>query len=457
MSEAEFQAVERHAWQGEGGVRKLFIPKERNINRETREIDFIVSTAAKDRDGDVVEPGGWVLDQYRENPVVLFAHDSGKPPIARASNITIEDGALRATAKFADAETYAFADTVFRLYEGGFLNAVSAGFMPMEMEPLPMIEGERNGFRFTRQTLWEFSAVPIPSNPEALVEAKGAGIDVDPCIEHIEEALDTGRFSEAEELLAKTYVQLKGKMHPVAQDRLAQKNLEKLREKASANEVIEHPITVTKGDLVSNRYDLSEVIADLSFKNRITLSGYNAPASEDKEPNREVIKDRGDTITSGPGGEDNHTHDVVVGDDQTAEAGDPLHAHGVVTNDDGTITVMDEQGHGHDAPEAPVVNAEEELEASEEQLDQERAEAEEALALARSTFCIAERTLDLARGELEAAQKRLDKVVTPEPEPTPQPQAPDPELYREAISLAVKDTVPSVVSEALRLARGQNS
>jgi len=75
--------------------------------------------------------------------------------------------------EFADAATYPFADTIFNLYKGKFLRAVSVGFMPLEMpNRITDLEGNATGgYEFTSQELLELSAVPIPANPEALAPA----------------------------------------------------------------------------------------------------------------------------------------------------------------------------------------------------------------------------------------------------------------------------------------------
>jgi HK97 family phage prohead protease len=136
-----------------------------------RTIRFCLSTAGVDRDNDTIDPRGWQLDNYRRNPVVLWAHDYRALPVARAVRIGVEGDRLVAAAEFAE---HPFADSVFKLYQGGFLRATSVGFRPIEATPNPA----RGGIDFTKQELLEFSCVPIPANPDALAVAAAKGVDV---------------------------------------------------------------------------------------------------------------------------------------------------------------------------------------------------------------------------------------------------------------------------------------
>jgi hypothetical protein len=79
--------------------------------------------------------------------------------------------------EFADKETYPFADSIFRLYVGGYLRAVSVGFLPLEMQPYcdPEDPACDPGTEFLSQELLELSAVPVPANPEALARCVQKG------------------------------------------------------------------------------------------------------------------------------------------------------------------------------------------------------------------------------------------------------------------------------------------
>ena len=153
-----------------------------------RSLDFVLSDKSVDRDNDTINQDGWSLDRYRKNPVVLWAHDSSQPPVAKSLHTWVSDGKLRSINQFATRDEYPFADTVHRLYKGGFLRAVSVGFMPIEYK----FNAERGDMAidFVKQELMEHSCVPVPSNANALQGAKSSGIDLGPIVEWAEQFLD---------------------------------------------------------------------------------------------------------------------------------------------------------------------------------------------------------------------------------------------------------------------------
>jgi hypothetical protein len=57
---------------------------------EEQAITFVLSTDDVDRHGDVISADGWVLDSYRENPVLLWAHDYRQSAIGRAVPAGVE-------------------------------------------------------------------------------------------------------------------------------------------------------------------------------------------------------------------------------------------------------------------------------------------------------------------------------------------------------------------------------
>ncbi len=139
-----------------------------------RVLEFTGSTEEVDRDGETISAEGWDLKNYKKNPVFLWGHNYYNPPIGKALKVKAEDGKLNFKIEFADADTYAFADTIYRLYKGGFLNATSVGFIPKEW-----IDGDGDKAprrAYIKQELLELSAVPIPANPNALQNAQEQGL-----------------------------------------------------------------------------------------------------------------------------------------------------------------------------------------------------------------------------------------------------------------------------------------
>ncbi|MFJ7738891.1 HK97 family phage prohead protease [Lysinibacillus sp. NPDC097287] len=134
---------------------------------EERTLRFIGSTEAQDRDGDTISVDGWELENYKKNPVFLWAHDYSIPPIGKAIDVRVRNKQLIFDIEFARTD---HANDIYELYRGGFLSATSVGFVGKEGKPTA------TGVHYTRQELLELSAVPVPSNPTALQQAKEKGL-----------------------------------------------------------------------------------------------------------------------------------------------------------------------------------------------------------------------------------------------------------------------------------------
>src|SRR3990172_7043511 len=157
-------------------VRKSLATEKEFLDDPSRTIRFIISSSSEDRDKDVVAVAGWNLDNYRKNPVGQWANDYKSLPVAKCLSVSPRGDKLVAEAQFPSADLYPFADTVYRMLKGGYLSATSVGFRPIDFKP----NEKRGGVDFHAQELLEFSVVPIPSNCEALIEARAAGIDLAP-------------------------------------------------------------------------------------------------------------------------------------------------------------------------------------------------------------------------------------------------------------------------------------
>ncbi len=144
-----------------------------------RVASFVFSDHSVDSYGDTIDPAGWDLAAYLANPVCLYGHDPSKPEnvIGRAQNVRVVGRRLLGDIIFADAAINPTAELVYQLLLGGYLNAVSVGFEPVEWK-LASDPGRPGGVDFARQKLREVSVVAIPANSNALMQAKAAGLDV---------------------------------------------------------------------------------------------------------------------------------------------------------------------------------------------------------------------------------------------------------------------------------------
>jgi HK97 family phage major capsid protein/HK97 family phage prohead protease len=130
-------------------------------------LTFVLSDATKDRMGDVIEPKGWQLDNFRSNPMALFNHNSSFP-IGSWEDVKVQGERLVGKLKLAARGTSDRIDEIISLVEQGILRAVSVGFAPIEHEFMK----DNSGIHFTKQELLETSLVSIPANPAAVQLAK---------------------------------------------------------------------------------------------------------------------------------------------------------------------------------------------------------------------------------------------------------------------------------------------
>jgi HK97 family phage prohead protease len=160
----------------------------------SRIVRFVLSDGLVDRMGDTIAVKGWVLDDYRRNPTVLWAHLSNEPPIGRMVRIFVANERLMGDVEFASAATYPFADTIYHMVLDGFIRACSVGFLPLEWK---FSDDRKFGIDFIRQELLELSICPVGANANALIEArsKGWGRSSAAPTELSEAALSTMSFS----------------------------------------------------------------------------------------------------------------------------------------------------------------------------------------------------------------------------------------------------------------------
>lgn len=179
---------------------RLAQPEERSPSGKPFDVKIQASTDKVARDGGVILMSAWSKDlsYYRKNPVVQWAHDYQLPPIAVAVDTKADkqEGMLIQWWRFLTGITTdmwdQFSGRIKALYAVGGMNAASVGWLTHDARPATQDEreeairkGEREPFWVvTRGELLEVSAVPVPSDPDAiavdraLASAKQKGVDV---------------------------------------------------------------------------------------------------------------------------------------------------------------------------------------------------------------------------------------------------------------------------------------
>lgn len=137
---------------------------------DTRSIDVIASTNAVDSYGEIVEQN-WNLERYNTNPLVLYGHNRFDLPIGHATDVGVdESGKLVAKLHFVTKEANPLAEQVWQSIKQKSLRAVSVGFTSGEPR-IDRVNGH-DVLVLNDNELREISVVPMPANPEALIQMR---------------------------------------------------------------------------------------------------------------------------------------------------------------------------------------------------------------------------------------------------------------------------------------------
>lgn len=154
----------------------------------------IASTAAVDRHKEILVPRGVITDSFMKNPVMLDIHNSRAYPVGKVLDVKVSKEAVEIHFEFADTEE---GQKLEKLYNTGFMNAFSVGFIPKNYIDLYDMRGEDGKLSVTslevelpdgekelidltqykdvpygiisKWELLEVSPVSVPANPEALM------------------------------------------------------------------------------------------------------------------------------------------------------------------------------------------------------------------------------------------------------------------------------------------------
>lgn len=160
---------------------RAFISKGASEGSAGDPIRFVASTTGIKRDGMDLKAEDWFLDNFRKNPVFLWAHDywGNKLPLGRVE-AEVEGQQLMATVWFDQEDE--FARAVENKYRKGFLHTVSVGWNFIEIEKRRVMD------------LLDVSGVPVPGDPDALVVRQYEALK-----ELVEKKVDTGGSEPTED------------------------------------------------------------------------------------------------------------------------------------------------------------------------------------------------------------------------------------------------------------------
>jgi HK97 family phage prohead protease len=153
---------------GKPGLRAGIHVTVKDVDGDEPMMDFIGSDDSVDRYNEVIDQSGWLLDNFRANPVIPDCHNYGSVAciLGKAVSCQVNDsGQLTNRVKFClDNPLGALC---YKMAKGGFVNSQSVGFLPIEWQNgNGKDEPDRT---YTKQELLEISMVVVPANPGATI------------------------------------------------------------------------------------------------------------------------------------------------------------------------------------------------------------------------------------------------------------------------------------------------
>lgn len=143
------------------GLSSSVSTKFKKVKDSDKRFRVVMSTASEDRHGDIVEQN-FDLKPFKKNPVLLDSHNYGsiEHVVGKVNKTSVKENKLKGEVEFMrDNPKGVLAE---KMVDGGFINAVSIGFIPKEFD-------EKTG-NIKKSELLELSLVSVPANAEALFE-----------------------------------------------------------------------------------------------------------------------------------------------------------------------------------------------------------------------------------------------------------------------------------------------
>ena len=212
------------------------LPKDLADITESRTVEFVISTEAKDRYGDRLLIDRWNLNNYNTNGVVGYQHEvwgAGMctPPdpdyMLGPGRAWIEGKQLIGAVTFEPEEVNPLAEKIFQKVLHGTLKAASVGLLETDQDKsyIDEVDGAKV---FGGQELVEWSIVNIPANQEAV--RRHFTKNYDNALSYLDKVLgDKFSMEEVREMKVKHIIEaLNGNFHFKEEEKEVKEDLRKL-------------------------------------------------------------------------------------------------------------------------------------------------------------------------------------------------------------------------------------
>ncbi len=154
----------------------------------TFDLEVIASTSNLVRDDAIIPTAAWDITDFLKNPVILFAHNSFMPPIARSVSTELRRGPGEMRQFWLFNDLTQLSREIHAMFETGAMRAASVGFMIRSFHRPDEVELKKLRKKFPRAgeftwvidlaELLETSAVPVPADPGAIA-LQGVSLEED--------------------------------------------------------------------------------------------------------------------------------------------------------------------------------------------------------------------------------------------------------------------------------------
>ncbi len=153
-------------------MKYMAITDIKSTDKENRIVEFVLTKEVIDYDNEIVKVDGMDIKAIKKNKSFLWSHKHGDPPVGKVIGIKKEGKQIVGKAQMTSEEEYPFGYTIYKLIDGGYINNVSAGFLPdYSTTEYKEIKGKQVRV-INDSKLLEVSAVNVGANPGTSVNTK---------------------------------------------------------------------------------------------------------------------------------------------------------------------------------------------------------------------------------------------------------------------------------------------